>query len=125
MKTTVVFVLLQFIVGFGSAIAGIFIFSEYDTFSLNDSILLTFLTAFFCMLIGVGLPGYFHLKIKHALNKFGLAMIASFAGTVLFLVIYLLIEKFLANFGILILFIPLTGAVFGFNLIATIASKDN
>lgn len=125
MKTTAIFVLLEFIVGFGFAIGGIHLFSEYDTYSLNTSILLTFLIAFFCILIGVGLAGYFHLRMKHVLNRFGLAMAISFVGTVLFLVLYLLLEKFLPNFGLLILFIPLTGAVFGFNLMATKARSHN
>ena len=120
MKATVVFVILQFVLGLGFAIGGIFLFVEYERFPLNASILIAFAIGFFCMLTGVGLAGYFHLKIKQARNSFGRAMTVSFAATVLFLVLYLLIKNFLpSNFEILSLFIPLTGAVFGFNLIAT------
>jgi hypothetical protein len=126
MRATVAFVILQFILGLGFAIAGIFLFTEYETYSLNTSILLSFLIGFICMLTGVGFAGYFHLKIKHASNRFGQAMLASFAGIVLFLILYLLIENFLpSSFGILCLFIPLTGAVFGFNFIVATSTDDD
>lgn len=120
MKATLIFVILQFIVGLGLAIGGIFLFAEYDKSSLNDSILLGFIIVFLCILSGVGLAGYFHLRAKHATNRFGTAMLLSFAGLFAFLVLYFFIEPFLpSQLGILSLFVPLTGAVFGFNLIAT------
>lgn len=126
MRATVAFVILQFILGLGFAITGILLFGEYDSYSLGTSILLSFLMAFICMMIGVGFAGYFHLKIKHALNRFGKAMLASFAGIVLFLILYLLIENFLpSSFGILSLFIPLTGAVFGFNFVVVTSTNDD
>lgn len=124
MKSTVFFVILQFILGLGFAVAGIFLFDEYDTLSLNDSILLSFIIGFFCILAGVGLAGYFHLKVKHIVQWFGYAMLLSFAGFVVFLILYVFIEKFLpSELGILSLFIPLTGAVFGFNLVAAKATN--
>ena len=120
MKTTALFVILQYLLGFCFAIAGIFLFAEYDRSSLSSSIFLGFLIGFSCMLTGVGLAGYFHLKAKHVINRFGQGMLLSFAGLLLFLILYLLIEGFLpSEFGILSLLIPLTGAVFGFNLAAT------
>jgi hypothetical protein len=47
MKATVVFVILQFALGLGFAIAGIFLVAEYERFSLNASILIALLLAFF------------------------------------------------------------------------------
>jgi len=75
MKITAIFVILQYLLGLGFAISGFFLFAEYDRSSLNDSILMGFLVAFSCMLIGVGLAGYFHLKVKQITYRFGQAMI--------------------------------------------------
>jgi len=125
MKFTAIFILLQYIIGFAFAIAGMFLFTEPDHWSLMTSIFYSFLVGFFCMLTGVGLVGYFHLRQKKVLHKFGRAMALSFAGLLLFLLLYIFIEKFIPKeLGILTLFLPLTGAVFGFNLAATMTTNS-
>ena len=126
MKSTVIFIALQYIIGFAFAVGGIFLWAEKDTSSLMTSIFYGFLVGFICMLAGVGLVGYFHLRVKHILYRFGTAMALSLAGLLVFLVLYIFIESLLPKeFGIFSLFLPLTGAVFGFNLaVAKTIKKD-
>ncbi len=125
MKATLLFVALQYIIGFSFAVGGIFLFSESDnSFSLNASIFYGFLIGFICMLIGVWLVGYFHLRVKHVVRRLPAAIALSLLGLLLFLFLDIFIDNFLpSELGILILFLPLTGAVFGFNLVATRANK--
>ena len=126
MKFTATFVLLQYIIGFAFAIIGMFLLPEPGEWSLQTSIFYSFLVSFFCMLLGVCLVGYFHLRLKKAMNRFGKAMALSFTGLLLFLLLYIFIERFLpSEFGILTFFLPLTGAVFGFNLIVTMTNSND
>lgn len=126
MKFTATFVLLQYIIGFALAMVGFYLLAEYSRWSLMTSIFYSFLVSFICMLCGVYLVGYFHLRQKKVLYRFGKAMALSFAGLLLFLLLFILIERFLpSEFRILIFFLPLTGAVFGFNLIAIMTTNNN
>ena len=123
MKYAMIFILLQYIIGFAFSFTGIFFLSE-NTYSLMTSIFYSFLIAFICMLTGVGLVGYFYLRANHILYRFGMAITLSIAGLLSFLVLYIFIENFLpVELGILSLFLPLTGAVFGFNLATVGAVK--
>src|SRR5688572_4582291 len=125
MKFTTIFVLLQYIIGFAFAIAGIFLFPVPDHWSLMTSVFYSFLVGFICMLFGVCLVGYFHLRQKKVLHRFGKAMALSLAGLLLFLLLHSFIQKFLpSEFGVLTFLLPLTGAVFGFNLIATMKTNS-
>jgi hypothetical protein len=121
MKTTAIFVVLQFIAGFAFGILGMFLFPEKDTWSLNTSIFYTVLLGFTSMLMGVGFVGYFHLRIKKVSRRFLTALMLSFAGSVLFLFLAIFVEEYLpTRFGFVTAILPVTGAVFGFNLAATI-----
>jgi hypothetical protein len=125
MKFTTLFVLLQYIIGLTFALLGMFFFPDLGHWSLMASIFYSFLIGFFCMLTGVGLVGYFHLRQKRILHKFRKAMALSFVGLLLFLLFYIVIEKLIPKeLGILIVFLPLTGAVFGFNLAATMTTNS-
>lgn len=124
MKHTVVFVILQYIIGFAFGITGMFLLPEKDSWSLGTSILYTLLFGFACMLVGVSLVGYFHLRVKRVTHRFLIAFILSLTGAVLFGLLSVLLENYLPQeFSFLSLIFPLTGAVFGFNLIATTASR--
>jgi hypothetical protein len=80
------------------------------------SVFYGFLIGFICMLTGIGLVGYFHLKMIRMLHKFGKAVTFSFLGLIVFLILYLFVENLFPDLGILALIIPLSGAVVGFNL---------
>ncbi len=125
MKTTATFVILQFIAGFAFGIGRMFFFPEKNDWSLNTSLFYVVLSGFICMLIGVGLVGYFHLRLKKITKRFLTALMLSFIGSVLFLFLAILIDYYsLAQVGFLILILPLTGAVFGFNLAATLRTGN-
>lgn len=116
MKSGVIFVFLEYLMGFVFAFAGIFIFSENDNSSLFTSIFYGFVVSFICMFVGINLVGYFHLRALRVLNKFFPAMLLTLAGLVLFTLVYIFIQRFLPGYlGILIIIIPLTGGVMGFN----------
>ena len=117
MKSGVIFVFLEYLIGFVFAIAGFFIFTEYDkSSSLMTGIFYMFVIGFACMFIGIGLVGYFHLRTKQLLNKFGWALFYTFIGIFLSILLYAIVETFLPNYlGILAIIIPLTGGVMGFN----------
>ena len=118
MKITTLFVILQYICGFAFAASSIFLFIEISHLELNAGIFWGFLIGFTGMLTGVAMVGYFHLRVKHIRRKFGLALVLSGVGLLAFLFLYIVIEKYLPNqLGLLILFFPLTGAVFGLNLL--------
>jgi hypothetical protein len=120
MKTTALFVLLQYVFGFAFATAGAFAFKENSNLDLLGGILFSLLVGYGSMLIGVALVAYFHLRVRHILRKYGLALAVSFLGFVLFLIFYILIENYLPiQSGLLALIFPLTGAVFGFNYVVT------
>jgi len=117
MRSTVIFVFLEYLIGFGFAMAGIFIFSENDRSSLMTSVFYGFVIGFLCMFVGISLVGYFHLRTIGILNKFVKAMLLALAGLFLFSLLYVFIEQFLPDYlGILVFIIPLTGGVMGFNL---------
>jgi hypothetical protein len=116
-KSAVIFVFLEYFIGLVFAVAGFFVFSEFDKSSLMTSIFYGFVVSFICMFVGIGLVGYFHLKKMRIQNKFISAMLMTLAGLFLFLLLYILIEKVLPDYlGILAIIIPLTGGVMGFNL---------
>jgi hypothetical protein len=120
MKTTAIFVVLQFIAGIAFGIVGMLLLPEKDNWSLNTSIFYAVLFGFISMLIGVGVVGYFHLRKKGVARRFLIALMLSFAGSVLFLFPAIFIEEYLpTQFGFVAAILPLTGAVFGFNLTAT------
>src|SRR5688500_1198320 len=89
MKFTAIFVLLQYIIGFAFSIARIFLFAELDQSTLMTSIFYGFVVGFISMLAGVCIVGYFHLRQKKILRRFGKAMDLSLAGLLLFLLIYI------------------------------------
>ena len=125
MKTTAIFVVLQFIAGIAFGIIGMFLLPEKDSWSLNTSIFCTVLFGFISMLIGVGVIGYFHLRIKKVAKRFPIALILSFAGSVLFLFLAVFIKQYFpTQLGFLAAILPLTGAVFGFNLTATVRIRN-
>src|SRR5438046_538082 len=99
MKSTAIYVLLEFICGLGFALLGTYIFSLFDNGSLMTSVFYTFVFAFVSMVFGVGLAGLF-----------------------LFIILYLLIDAltsklipYFLSSVVLPLLIPLSGAVIGFN----------
>lgn len=117
MKSGVIFVFLEYFIGFIFAVAGMFIFPLNDYHSLFSSIFYGFLAGFICMFVGIGLVGYFHLRMMRVLNKFVPAMMLTLLGLVLFSFLYLFIQQLLPGYlGILVIIIPLTGGVMGFNL---------
>ena len=116
MRSTVIFVFLEYLIGLGFAIAGVFIFTEYDRSSLMTGIFYGFVVCFISMFVGISLVGYFHLRTKQLLNKFGRALFYTFIGIFLSVLLYVMVESFFPDFlGILAIIIPLTGGVTGFN----------
>lgn len=125
MKLTVLFVLLQFLVGYAFAIGVLFLAPAWQTSSLGLSIIYSMLSIFAAMLVGVGFVGYFHLRSKGILNKLGMAILLSAGGLFLFLLLAYLVKSFLPQqFDFLFFLFPLTGSIFGFNLVATTQPKD-
>lgn len=125
MRKATLFVILQFIIGFAFAATGVFFFTESSNLDLFAGILYAYLIGLFGMLLGVGLVGYFHLRLNHILERFGLALTLIFVGSLVFSVLYVLIGNYLPKqFGVLVLILPLTGAVFGFNFVATKYSES-
>ena len=114
MKATLFFVGLQYILGFAFAMTGVFIVGDFGAhMSLGMSIIVSFLKGYTAMLVGVWLVGYFHLRLKHAVNKLAVAMALSFLGLSLFFLIYILVSRIVEDeLGILMWLLPLTGAVF-------------
>lgn len=122
MMTTFLFVALQYLLGVFFTIAGMSVYNDKVDASL-DSIIPSILTGFACMLAGVVLAGYFHLRARRITYKFGAAIALSLAGMILFFVLYALVQSFLPrSLDMLLFLLPLTGAVFGFNLVATLAT---
>ena len=117
MKSAVLFVFLEYIIGFIFGLAGVFTYFEFDNdSSLMTGIFYTYVIAFASMFIGIIIAGYFHLKVMKLLNKLALAMISTLAGLFLFLLVYIFIESILhISIGFLSFIIPLTGGVMGFN----------
>ena len=125
MKSNTIFVILEFIAGFGLGIGGVFLFDRIDNSSIQNSIFFGFIIFFAGMLTGIGTVGYFHLRRKKILHRFGLAMIVSFFGLISFLVLYIFIDRLVpADTARLSLFLPLTGAVAGFNLVRIKTAKN-
>ena len=123
MKSTILFVVLQYIIGYIFTIVGMFLFLD-ESNSLSASMFYSMLGGFIGMIVGVALVGYFHLRLKHVVHKFILAMMFSVSGLLLFVLLYELTKKMLPKeLDILLLFLPLSGAVFGFNFIAVTAKK--
>jgi len=117
MRSAVIFVFLEYLIGFGFAMAGIFIFSEYDRSSLMTSIFYGFVVSFISMFVGIGLVGYFHCRMMRILKKFVGALGLTLVGIFLCLLLYAMVEGFLPDYlGILAIIFPLTGGVMGFNL---------
>jgi len=121
MIITALFVLLQYVFGVAFVAIGLFAFEgKISKMELLGGIFYSYLVGYISMLIGVAIVGYFHLRVKHISRRFLLALTLSFVVSLLFLVLYFFIEKHLPKlFGFLALILPLTGAVFGFNIIAT------
>jgi hypothetical protein len=116
MRSAVIFIFLEYLIGFGFAIAGIFIFSEYDRSSLMTSIFYGFVVGFFSMFVGIALVGYFHCRMMKILKKFVGALGLTLVGLFLSLLLYAMVEGFLPDYlGILAIIFPLTGGVIGFN----------
>jgi len=125
MKTTAIFVILQYIAGFAFGIGGMFLLPEKNNWSLNSSIFYTLLWGFIAMLMGVGIVGYFHLRVKKVTNRFVIALMLSAAGSLLFLFASVFIQTYIPmDLEFLSLILPLTGAVFGFNLTATMRIRN-
>ena len=115
MKLKVLFVFLEYLIGFGFAMAGVFIFSEHDRSALNTSIIYSLIVGFICMFLGIVLVGYFHLGMMGIKNRFVNSIFNTFAGLFLSFLLCFLIADFLAYLGFLAFFIPLSGGVIGFN----------
>ena len=125
MKSTLTFVILQYIIGLSFAISGGYISNLLFDLELNAEILFAMVVSYFLMLIGVGLTGFFHLHYKKNQYRFVLALSVSLAFFLLFLMLYLVVVEFIPyELNILSLFIPLSGAIFGFNLIAVTSGKN-
>ena len=119
-KSTVIFVFLEYLIGFSFAAAGIFIFFEYDkTSSLMTGVFYTVIIGFVCMLVGIVSVGYFHLKAIRSLDKFAKALMFTFLGLLLFLLLLTFIDTYLPNSPLFSIIIPLTGGVMGFNMALT------
>ena len=119
-----IFIILEFISGFGFAILGSYLFSFFDKADLDASVLYTFIIGYTSMIIGTALIGYFHFKSTNRLKEFGKALVGSFIGLFLFLILYIWLEladfnlfPYYINSFILPIFLPLLGAVAGFNFI--------
>ena len=123
MKSTTIFISLEYISGLVFAILGMYTYSLFDTASLMASVFNTFISAFASILFGIGIIGFFHLRVLRRLNLFGVALLYSFLGLLSFIIVYLLINAltfglvpyYLSSVALPIL-LPLSGAVMGFNL---------
>jgi hypothetical protein len=118
-----IFIVLEFIAGFVFGVLGGYAFSFFDRYSsLDTSIVLAFTSAFIALLIGVGIIGYIHLKKTGRAKYFGRSIVFSLFGLIAFVLLYILIELltdqalpyYISSF-VLPIFLPLTGAVLGFN----------
>lgn len=121
-KSNTVFLTLEAITGLGFGISGAYLYSLVDTVDLMTSVFNTFAIAFACMVFGIGVIGYFHLRRTGRLQQFIKAVVFSFVGLFLFLLLYVgvnvLTFKFLPHYvssGVLPILLPLCGAVMGFN----------
>ncbi|MBS1666140.1 MAG: hypothetical protein JST58_02055 [Bacteroidetes bacterium] len=115
MKLFIVFVLLEYLVGCTFAVSPIYLITSiYD--DLFYSIIFSFIVGSISMVLGICLVGYFYLRIKNLLQKFGSSIFHSFLGVILFLLVDFLVNIFLPSklSGILFLLL-LTGAIAGFN----------
>jgi hypothetical protein len=124
MISTAIFIALEYIIGFALAIGIFYLLPERADSSMMTEIFHAFLFAFTSMLIGVWVVGFFHFRLKRILSRFPMAMLLSLAGLLLFLALSLFADKFLPfDIGFIFFFLPLTGAVTGFNLAATEKNK--
>ena len=124
MSSSVIFIAFECVIGLTAALLATFYIPLSDKLSMEGSIFLSFLAGFISMFIAIGIIGYFHLRAVHMLNRYSRSLLLSFAGLILFFIIYALIGIVLPdNFGILIFLLPLTGAVVGFNFRLT-KSRD-
>ena len=112
-----IFVFLEYLIGFAFTLIGVFIFFEHEeSLSLITGVLYTFIIGFVCAFTGIGIVGYFHLKAIRSLDRFAKALFFSSLGLLVFLFLYAFIHKYLPNLPFLAIIIPLTGGVMGFNL---------
>ena len=124
MISTAIFIALEYIIGFALAIITIFLVPDRPDSSLMTEIFQSFLIAYTSMLLAVWVVGFFHFRSKRIIFRLPLAMLLSLVGLLLFLGVYLFLDKFLPfDIPFIVFFLPLTGAVIGFNLAATEKSK--
>lgn len=123
-KLKLIFIILEFVSGFGFGVLGVYIFSFFDKGNLETSIFNSFLVAFISMIVGIVLVGYFHFRNIGQLNEFGKAMVFCVVGLFLFLILYILIDliayKFIDDYFISVILpitMPLIGGVLGLNFV--------
>jgi hypothetical protein len=123
MKLLIVFVLLEYLVGCTLALSSMYLMTHiYD--DLFYSIIFALIVGPISLLFGVCLVGYFYLRLKHQLEKFGSSIFKSFLGFILFLLIDFLVNIIIpSKLRIIIFLLPVTGAIIGFNFEILKASR--
>lgn len=114
-----IFIILEFIFGIGFGFLGLYVFSYFNVWNdLFYSIIFGFIAGFGFTLIGIGLIGYFYLKQIDRKDDFGESMLLSFFGLVGFSFLYIVITiefQSIMYLDRVLLILPLTGAIIGFN----------
>ena len=117
------FILIEFIAGLCSGELGVYIFSfRQNHFDINSSIIYAFAVMLGSMFIGIWITGFFHIKKIGKLNSFGLSMFYTVIGSIVFLILYIILDilsfniiPYFVSTVILPVFMTLSGAVIGFN----------
>jgi hypothetical protein len=122
MSNNSVYIVLEFILGIALGILSGYLFSLLDNnSSLMDGIFYGMLSLYAAALLGVWLIGYFHLKKTGRLKDFGGAIFFSFIGLIVFLIVSIAIDD---SVFIIIVILPVTGAVIGFNFNSLFPKKN-
>jgi len=113
MSKTYIYIVLEFILSVVLSILSAYLFSLFDNnSSLNDGIFYGLLILYGSSLSGVWLIGYLHLKKAKRLKDLVSAIILSILGLIAFLTISIAIDY---SGSILLIILPIAGAVLGFN----------
>lgn len=118
----IIFIVIEFVFGFGFGILGAYVFSFFDKADIMMSVFNTFLIAYISMTLGVVVIGYFHYRAIGKSNQFGKAIGWCMLGLMLFLIFYVMINALFFKFipyyissMILPAVMPTIGAVIGIN----------
>jgi uncharacterized membrane protein YjfL (UPF0719 family) len=121
-KISILFFVIEVLSGIGFGVAFAYISPFSGNGHLEQSITSTFISIFLGAIIGIAIPGYFHLMKIGKRKSFFKAMGLGVTGMVLFLILYILqnfltfdyLPHYVSSIALPVI-LPIIGGVVGFN----------